>query len=499
MTTSSPAATVPVPAPAPQARRDFPTWLPPMLVKELRQGLRTKGFVGILVGFQVVMVIASIFTLAEQQVIRPGSGSVRYTNTAASGVFWGVLGVQLLIMMPTRALGGLQQEIGARTIDLLMLTRLDSWRVVTGKWVSLVAQATLLTIAMLPYLVVRYFGGEIDLLADLGNCLMLLLFSAVLTAAALWASGVGKIFRFVIGGLAAFMGFQMVFGTVFRYMYVTSRTGTGAPWFMVLESGLGVCDGAVLTLFFLVTAVRNIAPRAENHAFLARILPLLAMLPVEFAEALGAKDSAQVQLWLSALFLAFVLIVELSTSSWPMPSHWRTWSRRGPLGRLVGFCSLPGWPSAMAYMFVAGGLWTILALLVLPSTGPRAMADKAAWMALLAGSALLFPVVVMSFFRFRTASTVLPYFMCLAVPAILSALAIGFAESQMHFTMFKALMEIVPFSAFLFGLNEIDPALAFLQGFVALLVFTFAIGQSVPYWKQLGLYEARDRVSPPAV
>ena len=46
--------------------RDFPRWLPPMLVKELRQGLRMRGFVATLVGFQVLMLVLTLIALNSQ-------------------------------------------------------------------------------------------------------------------------------------------------------------------------------------------------------------------------------------------------------------------------------------------------------------------------------------------------------------------------------------------------------------------------------------------------
>jgi hypothetical protein len=113
-----------IPATVPSiARRDFPGWLSPMLVKELRQGLQTRGFVGTLVVFQIVMALAML------TVAFPTSPSV----DLASGLFWTVLGVQLLLVTPSRAVGGLQEEVGARTLDLLLLTQLDAARIEIGR------------------------------------------------------------------------------------------------------------------------------------------------------------------------------------------------------------------------------------------------------------------------------------------------------------------------------------------------------------------------------
>src|SRR5262245_13551218 len=187
-------------------RLDFPTWLPAMLVKELRQGLRTKGFVGALVGFQVVMTLVTVFAIAG------GSDSSTYQTLQVA--YWLVLSAQLLLITPARAIAGLQSELESRSIDLLLLTRLTAWRVVLGKWCSLLVQAALLVIALLPYGVARYFFGSVDLTGELKLIVALFAVSGVITAAALWSSALSKITRAGLGLLLLF-GFQFtgIFGT----------------------------------------------------------------------------------------------------------------------------------------------------------------------------------------------------------------------------------------------------------------------------------------------
>ena len=65
-----------------------------------------------------------------------------------NGVFWFIVGLQLLLVTPARAFGGLRTEIDSRSLDLLVLTRLTAWRIVLGKWTSLMVQALLLVIAL---------------------------------------------------------------------------------------------------------------------------------------------------------------------------------------------------------------------------------------------------------------------------------------------------------------------------------------------------------------
>src|SRR4051794_24473523 len=251
-------ATTTVAAPLPSSaivRRDFPAWLPPMLIKELRQGLRTRGFVGALLIFQVVMLLLMLTALGNQAGATAGSRSVG--SALSLGFFWSLMSVMLLLVTPSRALGGLQLEVESRTLDLLMLTRLNAWGIVLGKWISLLAQAALLLVAMLPYLVVRYFTDNADIITDLGRCVGMLGICAVLTSAGLWASGIAKVMRVLLVILLV-GGFQFIGGLLgTRYFGASRSVFGGATGFNLLDSPFDVINAALLTAFFLVSAVRN--------------------------------------------------------------------------------------------------------------------------------------------------------------------------------------------------------------------------------------------------
>jgi len=139
--------------------------------------------------------------------------------TTANGFFWTLITIALLVVTPSRALGSLKLEMTSRTIDLLLLTRLDAWRIVTGKWLSLMAQAGLLLVSLLPYGIVRYFAGSVDLVNDAQQCAALLGGAALLTAAGLWGAGLGRI----VGILGVVLG-------VFAY-------GSGSRFFATIAGG----------------------------------------------------------------------------------------------------------------------------------------------------------------------------------------------------------------------------------------------------------------------
>jgi hypothetical protein len=336
-----------VPAQPPFVCDDFPVWVPAVLVKELRQGLHTRGFFAIVVLFHAVMVVAMTTTV----IALPGATPAARAAAAATSntFFWTLLAVMLLLVLPARALVGLRAEVDSRTLDLLVLTHLSAWRIVLGKWASLVAQGFLLLVSMLPYGFVRYFAGAVDPLDDAFRCVLLLGGCSLLTAAALWCSGLPRMAAvplvILIGYGTGMPAFRSAAGAV---------AYAGPLSFAADSPGLAVFDAGLLLLFFLLGAVRRIAAPAENHAPITRLLALPALLPVPLGAALGHAELARYQFGFAACLLVVVVTMEMASMRVPMGIHWRTFRARGRAGRLVAPLFQPGWQSALAFALLAG-------------------------------------------------------------------------------------------------------------------------------------------------
>ena len=460
-----------------------------MLVKELRQGLRTRGFVGTFIVFQALMamVMLGVVTAAGSS-----NQAVRATSLNTANVFfWALLSLQLLIFTPGRALGGLQMEADSRTLDLLLLTRLDAWRIVMGKWSSLLVQAVLLLIAMLPYGIVRYFAGSVDLMADARICLVLLGGSALLTAAGLWGAGMGRIFR--LFGLVLTVITSSVGSSLFaQFTRGTFATGALHPAAIALV----VFDGALVLVFFLVAAVRNIAPPAENHALLARSLPLLALAAVPSASLFrAAAADVQGQLIFSGGFLMLVCAVELASLQLPMFVHWQRWHSRAALPRVVFRMTLPGWPSAMLFATVGAVLWVFCAVAFDVTHGS---AGTRAWPAVLGLSALVFPSLIMSFFVRLPRSPGGVYGLFMGVGIIIAVIGMALPQSYPNLGPLRDLVAVLPVSSFILAFGE-PPGVAalFVQGTIAVLVLVFAWFQARHYWHVLKVLEMRERLAKP--
>lgn len=467
-----------------------------MLVKELRQGMRTRGFVVVFIAFQALMALLMMGAVVGPDAAMPG---VRAGVAATiNGFFWTLLTVQLLLVTPARALGSLQLEMESRSIDLLMLTRLSAWRIVIGKWASLVAQAALLLVAMLPYGIVRYFAGSADLVSDAKTCGALLAGCAVLTAAGLWSSGLSKLLRIVFVIIGVFVG------QVWRPILMGFGIGGGmGPTFVLsrAEAAVWCLDGALLLGFFLVAAVRRIAPPAENHALLARGLPLLALLAVPVWAQFGALSAGTTagQLVFVGCFVLLACAVELANARLPMAVHVRPWAVRGIFGRFAGRFALPGWPSALLFTALVAGLAAVAVMLL--DVAPPFYRMRAAWLAALALDGLAFPVLALALFK-RTAarSAASLYGLTLGAMSVLAATVASMAVAfPFKYAKVFLMARVLPVTGFWLSLGNTDLTAKAMVGQAVLMlgVLGAAAWQMRGYWRHVAHLEARERSAKP--
>jgi hypothetical protein len=188
---------------------DFPDWVAPVVVKELRQGMRARLFVVPFVAVHLVAVTAVLveFALFAQIAAAAGGGGGPAPSLAfARGLLWMVAWVVLVIVLPLRGLTSLREEIDGSNFELLAAARQSRWRVVTGKWFVLCAQSWLLFVSLAPYFLVRYFAGSLEVTESLAAAALLLGTNAAANALAIGASGYsGYAARFAVwlGGTSA--------------------------------------------------------------------------------------------------------------------------------------------------------------------------------------------------------------------------------------------------------------------------------------------------------
>lgn len=179
--------------------RDLPERLGPMTVKELRQGLRRGMFVFPFLGIHVLAVVAMVaeFTTDIGEVTTEHTGTLNlllFTPAMWSGWFWLVTGFVCLLLMPLGGLALMGQELDEGNHELLLMTPLSRWKVVRGKFLALWGLCLLTFSSLLPYVIVRYFIGGIDVPRNIMLALTVVLFSAMMASGAIGASSYTKIF-----------------------------------------------------------------------------------------------------------------------------------------------------------------------------------------------------------------------------------------------------------------------------------------------------------------
>lgn len=466
----------PVPDDSPVPRiADFADWLSPMVVKELRQGLRTKVFVGAYIIVQVLMILFVFLVVMFSDMSADSAKSM-------SGVFMFLLGIFLLLIMPMRGLVAVSQEVNADTLELLYLSRLSAARIVAGKWLALVLQSLLLVSAVIPYVVLRYFSGGFDLLLELELIVAMLLASLFLTAVAVTLSTFGLILRVILVA-TILLGMLIFFAALMISLVASYWTGTSVfAGFETMEvhhiifSLIAFIYVYPLALLFaLEVGAWRVAAVAENHSVRLRLLSWLLFIPGPILLLAGVEPAVSLTFYVPGVVLLLVLSVTsmCETIHW-IPSLPISWVKRGLLGRLAGRIMYPGWMGGILYSFISMGLIG-LSIFTLPLSGLEQWAKAFATYISLIGT-LFIPIALIRLFIKGMAQppfSILIYGV-IQVGFIMAFIFIAIAHQQFNSNEALLLLSVFPTSTFLVHIFQVNPFDNYLPIFALVnMFFTF--------------------------
>ena len=171
-------------------KNDLPDRFGSMLVKEMRQNMRRGSFVFPFLAVHALAVAAVIieFQTGAQDHFSENVGMFNPVVLFDSGPLWIVITIICGIIMPLGGLVLMGQELEEGNHELLLLTKLSRWKVVRGKFFSLWSLSVLTLVSLIPYVMVRYNLGGVELTRDMANALSVLGFSAIMSAGAIGAS-----------------------------------------------------------------------------------------------------------------------------------------------------------------------------------------------------------------------------------------------------------------------------------------------------------------------
>lgn len=336
------------------ALRDFSDRLSPMVVKELRHGLRTSAFATCLVLLHGLMVVALLM--------------VPRTETAVlDAMFWGLACVVVLWLLPLRGFGAVAGEMRSSTLEMLALAGVRPFNILWGKWLSYFGQSLLVTTSLMPYIVARYHFGGSELVDEGAGLAVLILGSGLLTAMMVGFSSVkALLLRLVLtAGVLTAAGFFSA-GVI---GITLAPGGSLLDLFdgLALWQAVGVVAGLLLAAVygvyvFLSFGASRILTEPDVHAVTKRRVALMiyaVLLIVGAAICVFSPDADDAAFLMGGMML-FTPLLGMDWLTEPMPvaptALQPAWRGRGAWARRV---LSPGW---------AGGVFCYLVVVLAPLT-----------------------------------------------------------------------------------------------------------------------------------
>lgn len=336
---------------------DFPDRLNPVLVKELRQGLRGVSFVTLFIAVQAFLCFILLITAAV--------ASHENAGHLLSRIIFFFFSLAVLVVQPLRGIGALHGEIRGNTIDLLCLTRLSAWRITYGKWISIVSQSSLVLTAIVPYLILRYFFGDMQMFSEILLLLSIFLLSALFTAATVGLSATDSvIIRVLLPIISAGFVFIFIWGSFFSgreafYFLLRPVTLNSAEATLTFLGFVTACVYATWMLLDLGTSL--IAPLSENRATRRRLISLGLISATLLAFGLAGVDT-ETALYLGLALCLPVCIISLTEHTELVQPIVAPFTRKGFPGVAAGRILYPGWATGLVFVVLLYGLMHALML-----------------------------------------------------------------------------------------------------------------------------------------
>lgn len=348
------------------------TWeLNPVVVKELRQAVRSWSVTGMLLLFLAVLFCTALTFLVTQSL---EFGANQRLGAQIFQVFTAILTGASLIFIPLYVGVRLAAERQDSNLDLLYITTLTPSRIIRGKFLCGAYMIVLFFSASMPFMAFTNLLRGVDLptVAFILVYLFLVICIAIQVAIFIACLPISKWFKILIG-LAGVAGMIPTTAGLTYSFYSMMQSGIGSmmigtPFWTVFFTVSGCVVAAVVLLYFL--SVGLISPLSANRA-----LPIRAYITfiwivgglVSARWVFKARDAGPVVGWCVAtlIVMAFALAVVVSNQDQLSLRVKRSIPSNG-LARLFAFLFFNG---------AAGGLvWTLLI-----SAGTFAFAAFVVW------------------------------------------------------------------------------------------------------------------------
>ena len=239
---------------------DKSDWLSPLVVKEVRQVVRSREF-NVSFGISLIAGLVVAF-LGAADALSGSSIAGRWTSVALMGCL-AFLG---LAIVPLGAFSALRTERVEHTLELITLTALSARRVVIGKLLAQAVKLATLFAAMAPFITMSFLLGGIDFLTILVSLVALFMMSVWTSALCLFLSTTFKS-RAMSGLIVAALGLIVLFLLAMGRMvfFAVSRGGVIPLPFGSVAFGATPWWVLAIAATFWLSSLINLVLLAENR------------------------------------------------------------------------------------------------------------------------------------------------------------------------------------------------------------------------------------------
>ena len=333
----------------------------PIVIKELRQAVRSWAVTGMLLLFLIVLFITSLVFLVGQSFVVDENTQLGGTMFSAFVVILaGASGLFIPLYVGVRVAAERQEN----NHDLLYVSTLSPFRIVLGKFLCGAYMAVLFFSACMPFMAFTNLLRGVDLptVFLILAFLFLVVCAANMIAIFLACLPMSRPFKFlfVIYGLFQSAG---IVGSLILNSLMMMRSGVGAMFaaktFWINVATVGGIGVAVTGLFFILT-VALVSPPSSNRAlpiriYLAALWVLGGLLSLGWVVKTG--DASRMLAWTYPTFAVMMIALLVVVSNTDQLSH-----------RVRRTIPQAGWKRTLAFVFyngAAGGLaWVAVILTV---------------------------------------------------------------------------------------------------------------------------------------
>lgn len=168
---------------------ELPEKFGPILVKEIRQGLRRSLFVYSFLSIQSLAILALVAEFILDYTQPDEIPRLLQWDVPNTGYFWWLVIAVCGFLMPLAGTFMMTEELNEGNHEILQMAQTNRWQIVRGKFLVLWGLSALTLVSLLPYMIVRYFLGGMDWVRELTNIGTVLCTAALVSAISLAVSG----------------------------------------------------------------------------------------------------------------------------------------------------------------------------------------------------------------------------------------------------------------------------------------------------------------------